>query len=425
MVVLGCFDTKGDEFSFLVQSLKDRKQHLITINTGVMESTGNFAIDFDNEKVAEASGTSLASLRKAGDRGKAVELMGKGAAVILADLVSEKRIKGVIGMGGGGGTYIALAAMQEVPLGIPKLCLSTIAAKDLSRQIGDKDIHLMPSVVDIAGLNSITKLLIQQAVAAVCGMATVDREIHKAAEKKIAISAFGNTSKCVEKCVQLLRDKNYEVLVFHATGNGGRSMEALIREGHFDAVLDITTTELADEQYGGVCSAGPERLSAASELGVPQVVVPGCLDMVNFGHMESVPEPYKSRQLYSWAPDVTLMRTNQEENEILGRLMSVKLNRSRGVVKIILPLQGISQVDKKGEVFFDSNADLSLFEAIKKYAGEEIELIEVMYIKKLNPKEVIFATSLYNIPMGVRIRPMVVPTKSAPIMATGSNKRLQ
>lgn len=392
IVVLGCFDTKGEEFSYLVRLLKSHEQKMISINTGVMESSGNFNIDFDNEKVAEASGTSLDAIREAGDRGKAVELMGKGAAVILADLVTQNRIKGVIGMGGGGGTYIAIAAMQEVPMGIPKLCLSTIAAKDLSKQIGDKDITLIPSVVDIAGLNSITKLLISQAVAAICGMVKVDREIHKAAEKKIAISSFGNTSKCVEKCLQLLQDKEYEVLVFHATGNGGRSMESLIREGYFDAVLDITTTELADEEFGGICSAGPDRLSAASELGVPQVVVPGCLDMVNFGHMGTVPETYKSRQLYSWAPDVTLMRTNQEENEILGRQMAMKLNRSKGVVKIILPLQGISKVDRKGEVFFDSHADLSLFEAIKSHADEEIELIEV----DAHINDEIFAKTLVN-----------------------------
>ena len=377
IIMLGCFDTKGEDFSYLLKYLEAKKQQVITINTGVMETQVGFSIDFDSKQVAAASGTSLQSIRKSNDRGKAVELMGKGAAEIIADLISKKKVKGVIGMGGGGGTYIALSAMQVVPLGIPKICLSTLAAIDLSRQVGAKDITLMPSVVDVAGLNKISKLLIQQAAAALCGMAEVHVEDSDNFQKTIAISMFGNTTKCVDKCTELLKDKGYEVLAFHATGVGGATMESLIREGIFDAVLDVTTTELADELCGGILSAGPKRLTAASDMGIPQVVVPGCLDMVNFSHLDTVPEKYKSRQLYSWAPDVTLMRTDIEENEVLGKTLADKLNESKAPVTVLLPKKGISVIGTEGEIFYSPEADKALFKAIKQALRKDIPVIEL------------------------------------------------
>ncbi len=377
IVILGCFDTKGEDFSYLLECIRAKDQQVISINTGVMESTASFNIDFDNNVVAEASATSLEAIKNSGDRGKAVDLMGQGAAKILATLIAENRIKGVIGMGGGGGTYIALSAMQVVPLGVPKFCLSTLAAKDLSRQVGVKDITLMPSVVDVAGLNSISKLLIQQAAAAICGMVDVKVEESDNKKKSIAISMFGNTTKCVDKCTELLKDKGYEVLAFHATGVGGATMESLIREGYFDGVLDITTTELADDLCGGICSAGPERLTAASKKGIPQVVVPGCLDMVNFAHLDTVPKEFKSRQLYSWAPDVTLLRTNKIENKILGERLASKLNNSEAKTMVLLPKKGISQIDSEGDIFYQPEVDHVLFESIKEHTKSSIPVIEM------------------------------------------------
>lgn len=356
-------------------------QKIITINTGVMEDSVEFTKDFDNVFVAEASGTPLQAIRDWGDRGKAVELMGKGAATIISDLVSQNRVKGVIGMGGGGGTFMSLLGMQEVPFGIPKICLSTLATKDLSRQVGTKDITLIPSIVDVAGLNKISRLLIGQAAGALCGMmeATPDRETEQnnPSAKTIAISIFGNTTPCVRKCSELLKSSGYEVLTFHANGVGGATMESLIRENLVDAVLDITTTELADELCGGICSAGANRLTAASEVGIPQIVVPGCLDMVNFGSPNTLPEEFKSRRLYSWAPDVTLMRTNKEENEVLGKLLATRVNSSKGIVKVFLPLKGISQIDNRGNIFYDEDIDRSLFSSIKTNTAKEIEVVEV------------------------------------------------
>lgn len=377
IAMLGCFDTKGEDFSYLLKCLRAKGQHVITINTGVMETSVDFAIDIDNVSVAAASGTGLEAIRRSGDRGKAVESMGKGAAVLLAELVSQDKIKGVIGMGGGGGTYIILEAMQRVPLGIPKFCLSTVVAKDLSRQIGVKDITLMSSVVDVAGLNSISRLLILQAAAAISAMAGAQVDVASPIKKNIAISMFGNTTRCVDKCTELLRGKGYEVMAFHATGVGGSTMESLIREGVFDAVLDVTTTELADELLGGILTAGPDRLTAASEMGIPQIVVPGCLDMVNFAQVDTVPEAYRSRQLYSWAPDVTLLRTDIEENIRLGKYLTEKLNTATSPIEIVLPLKGISQIDREGEIFYGPQADTALFGSIKANTQGHIPVIEI------------------------------------------------
>ncbi|GGW51337.1 hypothetical protein GCM10007383_38560 [Arenibacter certesii] len=377
IVMLGCFDTKGEDFTYLFQCLGNQGQPIITINTGVMETLVDFPIDVDNESVADASGTSLEAIKESGDRGKAVELMGMGASKILADLVSKDRIKGVVGMGGGGGTYIILEAMQAIPLGIPKLCLSTVVAKDLSRQIKVKDITMMSSVVDVAGLNKISRLLIKQAAAAISAMAEVIVDNSIPIKKNIAISMFGNTTKCVDKCTQLLKEKGYEVMAFHATGVGGATMESLVREGVFDAVLDVTTTELADELCGGILSAGPDRLTAASEMGIPQIVVPGCLDMVNFAQTDTLPKKYSSRKLYSWAPDVTLMRTNSKENKTLGKQLVDKLKQAKATVEILIPLKGISQIDNVGEIFYDPEANNALFESIKENAKDHINIIEM------------------------------------------------
>ena len=376
IVIIGCFDTKGAVFSFLRMCILAKGESVITINTGVMDTTVDFPVDYESAIVAQEAGCSLADLRKSRNRGEAIRIMGEGAAKIVGQLVRSGRVKAAIGMGGGGGTFMALSAMQEIPFGTPKLCLSTMAAKDLSRQVGTKDIVLMPSVVDVAGLNSIITPLIEQAAAALCAMANAGRIPDKESLGRIAVSMFGNTTACVEQCTELLEKQGYEVLAFHATGVGGRTMESLILDGCFDAVLDITTTELADELCGGICSAGPDRLLAAARMSIPQVVVPGCLDMVNFGHPDTVPAHYEDRDLYSWAPDVTLMRTNASENEWLGSHLAQQLNQSKAPVTVVLPLKGLSQIDAEGNVFYRPQIDKVLFDAIKTNLSDDIKVIE-------------------------------------------------
>ncbi|MFC3197914.1 Tm-1-like ATP-binding domain-containing protein [Parapedobacter deserti] len=381
IVLLGCFDTKAADFAFLRECILAHGETVITINTGIYTGTAvGFPVDFDANEVALAGGHTLSSLRERADRGHAVDVMGRGAAGILTRLCEAGKLKAVIGMGGGGGTYMAIAAMQAVPLGIPKICLSTVASKDLSRQIGSKDITMMPSVVDVAGLNSISRMLIRQAAAAICGMANAGATAEEAAQApagRIAVTMFGNTTACVTACADLLKCRGYEVFVFHANGVGGQTMESLIREGCFDGVLDLTTTELADELCGGICSAGPHRLEAAAECGIPQVVAPGCLDMVNFAHPDTVPERYRHRLLYSWAPDVTLMRTDEAENRQLGKLLTRKLSVSQAPVAILLPMNGVSQIDADGGFFFRPQVNQLLFQTIKETATGPVEVSEI------------------------------------------------
>jgi uncharacterized protein (UPF0261 family) len=376
ILILGCFDTKGEVFSYLRECIIARGESVVTIDTGIFGSIQAFPVDFEADVVAAAAGHDIGDLRRDRDRGKAIDVMGRGAFRLVSQLYAEGKIKAVAGMGGGGGTYIALSAMQGIPFGVPKVCLTTLATKDLSRQIGDKDIMLIPSVVDVAGMNHILRQLVAQAAAAVCAMANVEATDKDIKARRIAISMFGNTTPCVDKCTELLTKAGYEVLAFHATGAGGKAMESLIREGCFDAVLDITTTELADDLCGGICSAGPERLTAAVEMGIPQVVVPGCLDMVNFAHPDTIPQAFAGRHLYSWAPDVTLMRTDERENAILGERLARKVSRSPVPAAIVLPLRGISQIASEGGIFHDTAADEALFAAIRANVSANVPVTE-------------------------------------------------
>lgn len=272
---------------------------------------------------------------------------------------------------------MVLSALREIPMGIPKACVSTLAAKDLTRQMESKDIVLIPSIVDVAGLNSISEMIIGQAAAAIGAMANATKPKLTESAGRVAISMFGNTTPCVDQCTKLLKIDGYEVFPFHANGEGGRTMEALIKEGFFDGVLEITTTELADELCGGVCSAGPERLNAAGDMAIPQVIVPGCMDMVNFGPLDTVPEKYRHRQLYSWSPDVTLMRTNKEENILLGEMLGAKINQSFGPIIVIIPERGLSQLDDIGKEFYNPEVNQVLFDSIKRKVRQPVSIFEL------------------------------------------------
>lgn len=377
ILMIGCFDTKGDIFSYLRSELLARGQQVLSVNTGVLGSTNLFPVDIEAEQVAQEGGHQLSELREKSDRGYAVDVMGRGAASIVASLAKEGKIKAAVGMGGGGGSYIVLSALKEIPMGIPKACVSTLAAKDLSHRMGNKDIVLIPSIVDVAGLNSISEMIIRQAAAAISAMADSQGLIYHQSKGRVAISMFGNTTPCVNACTKLLEDQGYEVFAFHANGEGGRTMEALIRENFFQGVLDITTTELADELCGGICTAGPGRMDAAGDLAVPQVVVPGCMDMVNFGPLDSVPDKYRERQLYSWSPDVTLMRTNKEENILIAEILSAKINRSKGPVSILFPLRGLSQMDSEGKAFYNPTFNQALLDSLKKLVKPSVEIRDI------------------------------------------------
>jgi uncharacterized protein (UPF0261 family) len=252
-----------------------------------------------------------------------------------------------------------------------------VASGDVSNYVGTKDITMMPSVVDVAGLNSFSRQIYANAAGAIAGM--VAQELESPTEEKplITASMFGNTTAAVNHARELLEEKGYEVLVFHATGTGGRTMESLIDAGFITANCDMTTTELADEVCGGVLSAGPDRLMAAARAGIPTVLVPGCVDMANFWGRDSVPQKYQDRTLYEWNPDVTLMRTNVEENRQMGQMIAAAANASGGPVAVLIPLKGVSQLDAPGGDFWDPEADRACFEAIRGNLRADIPYIEM------------------------------------------------
>jgi uncharacterized protein (UPF0261 family) len=287
IVVIGALDTKGHEFAFVKEAIEDRGHKAFVINTGVVGDPP-FEPDVDADQVAQASGTTLSLLREKADRGAAITAMTNGVAVIVKEMFDRELVDGVLAMGGSAGTVIGTAAMRALPVGVPKVMVSTLAAADTGPYVGTKDVVMFPSVVDVAGINRISAQIYANAVGAVVGMVeTAAPQIE--AKPLIAASMFGNTTILVDCCREILEAKGYEVLVFHATGTGGRTMESLMAEGYFSGSLDVTTTEWADELVGGVLSAGPERLDMAGFNGVPQVIAPGCLDMANFWARGTVP----------------------------------------------------------------------------------------------------------------------------------------
>jgi uncharacterized protein (UPF0261 family) len=379
ILMVGAFDTKGPEYAFLRERILARGHEVLAMNTGVIGEAEAFAVDVGADEVASAGGSSLAALREAGDRGEAMKVMSEGAAVVAKRLYDEGQFDGIVGMGGSGGSSVVTAAMRALPVGVPKICVSTVASGDTSAYVGAKDVMLMPSIVDVAGVNRISRVIFTRAAGAICGM--VESEPPTVADDKpiIAASMFGNTTECVNACVEALSLQGYEVLVFHATGTGGKIMESLVDEGLVEAVLDITTTEWADEICGGVFSAGPDRLSAAGRVGLPQLIVPGCVDMANFGGMETVPQQYKdgNRTFYEWNPSVTLMRTNAEENARMGKIFAEKANAASGPVAFLIPLKGVSILDGDGELFCDRATDQVMFDAIKAHLREGIPVHEI------------------------------------------------
>ena len=375
IALIGTLDTKGEEFALLKKEIHQRGHETLVIDVGVLEDP-HFQPDITRDQVARAAGEDVALLKEARDRGKAVAAMTRGVIATIQELHSQNRFQSLVGMGGSAGTSIATSAMRALPLGLPKLMISTVAGGDVSGFVGVKDIIMFPSIVDISGLNRISRRVIALAAGAVCGM--VETEIPEAEDKPvIAASMFGNTTEAVETARARLEEAGYEVLVFHAVGSGGRTMESLIEAGYISGVLDVTTTELADEVVGGVLSAGPHRLEAAARTGTPAVVAPGCLDMVNFWAPETVPDEFTDRVFYEHNPNVTLMRTTPEENQVLGKLMADKLNMSEGPVAVYIPLQGISVISAPGQPFHSPEADQAFLGALKSHLRPDISVIEV------------------------------------------------
>jgi uncharacterized protein (UPF0261 family) len=377
VVLLGTLDTKGPEYDFLRERVQAAGCDVVLVDAGVM-STSSVA-DVSADEVAAAGGADRVALAAAADRGSAVAAMTRGATDVVRRLHAEGRLDGILGLGGSGGSSLISAAMQALPVGVPKLIVSTMASGDTRPYVGTADIAMMYSVVDIAGINVISEKILSNAAAGIAGMAKASAAFVSGIEARPLIGAtmFGVTTPCVTAARETLEARGYEVLVFHATGAGGRSMEALMKAGFITGSLDITTTELADELVGGVLSAGPDRLEMAGSLGLPQVISLGALDMVNFGPLDTVPPQFKDRNLYVHNATVTLMRTTEPECAELGRIIARKLNAATGPLTLFIPAGGVSMIDVPGAPFHDPAADAALIRELKAGLRPDVEVVEM------------------------------------------------
>ncbi|MBT3267284.1 Tm-1-like ATP-binding domain-containing protein [Candidatus Poribacteria bacterium] len=374
--IVGTMDTKGPEFAFVKERIEALGLGTLVVNAGIAGDP-KLTPDIDASEVAEAAGTTLSELRAEGDRGASVTAMADGVAQIVPRLHAEGEIQGVISLGGSAGTTIGTAAMRALPVGVPKVMVSTLAAGDVQPYVGTRDIAMMYSVVDVAGVNRVSRLVFSNAAHAIAGM--VQSQAPEGADDRplIAATMFGVTTPCVTRARERLESAGYEVLVFHATGTGGRAMEDLVRGGFIKGVLDVTTTELADEVAGGELSAGPDRLEIAGKLGIPQIVCPGALDMVNFGPPDGIPTKFSDRLFYRHNPTVTLMRTTAEENRAMGEVIAGKLSAAAGPVKFFWPTKGVSAIDAEGQPFHDADADAAFIEALRANLAGSVDLVEL------------------------------------------------
>lgn len=376
IAIAGTFDTKGDEYLYVKELIESLDLGTFTIHTGVFEST--FEPDISNSEVAEAAGIDIKTLVSKKDRALATEALSKGMEKLVPKLYNEGKFDAIISFGGSGGTSLVTPAMRALPIGMPKVMVSTVASGNTEQYVGTSDIIMIPSVVDVSGINSISKKIFTNAVFAIAGMLKFENT--KVVEKKplVAATMFGVTTPCITAAREYLEKRGYEVLVFHATGIGGRSMESLIDGGFIEGVLDLTTTEWVDEIIGGVLNAGPHRLEAASKQNIPQVVSVGALDMCNFGSYDTVPEKFMKRNLYRHNPTVTLMRTNKEENEAIGTKLVEKLNLAKEKIALFIPLKGVSSIDVEGQPFYGPKEDKVLFETLRNGVNKNIvEVVEM------------------------------------------------
>lgn len=377
IAIAGTFDSKGRELNFVKEVLEGLGLKTLTIHCGVFEPI--FETDVSNEEVAKEVGGDIHQIASKKDRALATEVLSKGMEKLIPRLYAEGKFDGIISLGGTGGTSLVTPGMRALPIGVPKVMVSTVASGNVQQYVGTSDIVMMPSIVDVSGLNSISTKIFTNAALAIAGMVSLEHK-EMAQEKKplVAATMFGVTTPCVDAAREFLEEKGYEVLVFHATGTGGRVMERLIEEGYFKGVLDITTTEWCDELVGGVLAAGPNRLEAAGKHKVPQVVSVGALDMVNFGPIDTVPEKFKGRKFYKHNPTVTLMRTTVEENKKLGEIIAEKLNKAEGPTVLMLPLKGVSMIDAEGQPFYGPEEDKILFDTLRENIDRsKVELIEM------------------------------------------------
>jgi len=387
IAIVGTFDSKGLEYKFIKDKIEELGCATFTIHTGVFDPA--FEPDISNVQVCNAINEDIVAIAAKKDRGLAVDTLSKGLEKLLPELYKQGKFDGIISLGGTGGTSLVAPAMRALPIGVPKIIVSTVASGNTSMYIGTSDIILMPSIVDVAGLNKISKMIFTNAVLSIVGMVKLKEDL-KANEEKdkplITASMFGVTTPCVNMAKDYLESKGYEVLVFHCTGTGGKTMESLINAGLITGVLDITTTEWCDEIAGGILAAGPNRCEAAAVNGIPTVISVGATDMVNFGPYDTLPKKYEGRNFYKHNPTTTLMRTTAEECKQIGEKIAEKLNMAKSETTLFLPLKGVSMIDCEGQPFYGPEEDKVLFETLKNnIKNEKVDIVEMDNV--INDKE--------------------------------------
>ncbi len=377
VAVLGTLDTKGEEVLYLKRVVESLGKKALVIDMGILGDPP-FTPDIGRDEVAKKGGSSIETLTRLGDEGKAAQVMAEGVKNIVKELFEKGLIDGVLAIGGGQGSSMSSKALQALPLGFPKILVSTKAAQaGISSYVGTRDVMVMPSVADIVGLNRLTRKVLRNAAKAICGMLEELEEKEPEKRGTIVMTMLGTTTTCGLSLKRLLEGEGFEVVVFHAIGIGGRAMEEFIREEGADLVVELAINEVGNELFGGLASAGPERLEVAGSLGIPQIVTPGNADFINFLSPDTVPERYRKRKLHIHNPQATTMRLNAQEMEILGRKIAEKLNRSKGKVTVVVPLKGFSSWDRKGGIFYDPEADRAFLKALEEGLKKEIELKKV------------------------------------------------
>ncbi|MDK6804294.1 Tm-1-like ATP-binding domain-containing protein [Aerococcus sp. UMB7834] len=388
VAIVGTFDTKAREFSFVKEEFEVLGLKTYLIHIGVFES--ELEVEVNNKEIARAVNEDIEKIVKDKNRAKATKVLSQGLEKILPKLYQEGKFDGVIALGGSGGSSIATAGMRQLPIGVPKIMVSTMASGNVSQYIGTSDIIMFPSIVDVEGLNDISRHIFSNAIHAMVGMLSYDYKAKEDNKPLIAASMFGLTTPAIKYAEKELEARGYETIVFHATGSGGRTMERLISENYFDGVLDLTTTEWCDEVVGGVLNAGPHRLEAAVSKKVPQVVSLGALDMVNFGPKETVPKEFSNRLFYEHNPTVTLMRVTKEEAKNIAGIIAQKLKNASKETTILFPKKGFSGLDEVGKEFYNPEVDQLVMDTIKEeLSGTDVTIIE----KDLHINDEAFAKS--------------------------------
>lgn len=403
VLLIGTLDTKGDEIAFVHRQLESAGLSVLVIDVGA-QGLPTFDAGISRDQVFRAADTTVQDILEANDRGKAIEAAAHGVVKIVHNLQEKENIQGVLSLGGSAGTTIGTAAMRALPFGVPKVMVSTLASGQVRPYVGVRDICMIHSVVDISGLNRISRKVLTNAAQALIGMVKGDEPPAVDEKPLITASMFGVTTPCVDACRKQLEANDYEVLVFHATGIGGQTMEQFITDGLIQGVLDLTTTELADELVGGILSAGVNRLTAAAMKGTPQVISLGALDMVNFGAPDTVPAQFEGRRFYQHNPTVTLMRTTPDECDQLGKEIAHKASAAKGPTALLMPLKGVSAIDKEDQPFWWPEADAALFQSIRNWISPHVQVKELdLHINDPEFAEIAVQTLLEMIPSNIML----------------------